>query len=182
MNPYDTYGSPTDERPPSRYREEEPYERTDTYRRCSPRKMENPKNFAALLTHLLAPNERRRPPPRDRSRSPIAIDRYQPGDRGDRGPRERNGRDDYFNDARPPPTRERDDRRRAPSPVAANIDRYVPGQDAAKPAVSINPLAILSHLIHKLVSASLLTGGDGRIKSKRRRKEHALVADGPRTA
>jgi hypothetical protein len=140
MNPYDTYGSPTDERPPSRYRDEEPFERSDTYRRRSPRKMENPKNFAALLTQLLAPNERRRPPPRDRSRSPMAIDRYQPGDRGDRGPRERNGRDDYFSDARPPPTRERDDRRRAPSPVAANIDRYVPGQDAAKPAVSINPL------------------------------------------
>jgi hypothetical protein len=141
MNPYDTYGSPTDERPPSRYRDEEPpYERTDSYRRRSPGTSRFPATRARVLTRRSVADDRRRPPPRARSRSPVAIDRYQPGDRGDRAGRERNGRDDYFNDARAPPTRERDERRRAPSPVAANIDRYVPGQDAAKSAVSVNPL------------------------------------------
>ena len=141
MNPYDTYGSPTDERPPSRYRDEEPpYERNDSYRRRSPGMSGFPATRTRVLTSHPAANDRRRPPPRERSRSPVAIDRYQPGDRGDRGGRERNGRDDYFNDARAPPNRERDERRRAPSPVAANIDRYIPGQDAAKPSVSVNPL------------------------------------------
>lgn len=75
-------------------------------------------------------NDRRRPPPRNRSRSPV-IDRYQPD-------RDR-GRDDYYDRNAPP--RDREDRRRAPSPTAANIDRYVPGQDADKPTVRVNPLA-----------------------------------------
>ena len=72
---------------------------------------------------------------RGRTRSPIAIDRYQPGER-DRG-----GRDDYHNDSRPFPPRDRDDRRRAQSPVPANIDRYVPGQDSVKPVLKANPMA-----------------------------------------
>ncbi len=79
-------------------------------------------------------NDRRRNGPRNRSRSPIAIDRYQPGDR------ERPARDDYYNESRTVASRDREDRRRAPSPTAANIDRYVPGQDAGKPLVRTNPL------------------------------------------
>ena len=108
-------------------------------------------------------NDRRRPAPRNRSRSPVAIDRYQPDRDRDRGERERDQprRDEYYDaprpaardprdtrdarearDAREPrDTRERDDRRRAPSPTAANIDRYVPGQEQNKPLVKINPLA-----------------------------------------
>ncbi|KAK5070786.1 hypothetical protein LTR64_007437 [Lithohypha guttulata] len=53
------------------------------------------------------------------------IDRYQPR------------RDDYY-DARNP--RDRDDRRRAPSPTPANIDRYVPGQEPDKPVIRLNPV------------------------------------------
>ncbi|KIW77549.1 hypothetical protein Z517_09995 [Fonsecaea pedrosoi CBS 271.37] len=132
MNPYEAYGSPTNERSPPRYRgRDESYERTDSYRRRSP-----------------VANDRRRPAPRNRSRSPVAIDRYQP-DRERERDRERNGRDDYYEGNRPAAretrdtrdARERDDRRRAPSPTAANIDRYVPGQDSNKPAVKVNPLA-----------------------------------------
>jgi hypothetical protein len=78
-------------------------------------------------------NDRRRPPPRNRSRSPAAIDRYQPE-------RDRPARDDFYEPQRTA-TRERDDRRRAPSPTAANIDRYVPGQEPNKPVVRVNPLA-----------------------------------------
>lgn len=93
-----------------------------------------------LIQGRIAGNERRRPPPRNRSRSPIAIDRYQPSER-DRGP-DRGPRDDAFYDSsRQVASRDREDRRRAPSPVAANIDRYVPGQDVAKPIMKINPLA-----------------------------------------
>ena len=36
--------------------------------------------------------------------------------------------------------REREDRRRAPSPTVANIDRYVPGQDTGKRPLPANPL------------------------------------------
>ncbi|AEO53576.1 hypothetical protein MYCTH_2295096 [Thermothelomyces thermophilus ATCC 42464] len=60
---------------------------------------------------------------RRRSRSPPAVDRYEPRARG---------RDDYAG------TRDRDDRsRRSPHPV---IDRYVPGQDSALPQSLNNPL------------------------------------------
>jgi hypothetical protein len=62
---------------------------------------------------------------RDRSRSPVAVDRYEPG--------KREPRDDY---GRP---RDRDDRRRASPP--GNIDRYVPGQGNDSPIITINPLA-----------------------------------------
>ena len=67
------------------------------------------------------PENRRPPRPRNRSRSPVAIDRYQPDPR--------NSRDDYFRERR-------DDRRRAPSPNGpANIDRYVPGQETSNNSV-----------------------------------------------
>ncbi|KAG7107919.1 Glucan 1 like protein [Verticillium longisporum] len=61
---------------------------------------------------------------RRRSRSPAAVDRYEP-----RGRRDDHGRD-------------RDDRRgdrRIGSPPA-NIDRYVPGQDNEGPSLTVNPL------------------------------------------
>lgn len=63
---------------------------------------------------------------RGRSRSPQAIDRYQP----DRQ------RDDYY--------RGRDDlhsrRRSSPPPVQPGIDRYVPGQEPPAPLITTNPL------------------------------------------
>jgi len=64
---------------------------------------------------------------RRRSRSPVAVDRYEPGAR----PRER---DSYRE------SRDREDRRRVPSPAPANIDRYVPGQDSNTPSITVNPL------------------------------------------
>jgi len=66
---------------------------------------------------------------RARSRSPVAIDRYQPGDRP--------LRDDHYGHSR-----DREDRRRVPTPPPnpANIDRYVPGQDAGVIPVRTNPL------------------------------------------
>ncbi|KIV92183.1 hypothetical protein, variant [Exophiala mesophila] len=121
MNPFEAYGSPPNERSPRyRARDEDNYARTDSYRRRSP---------------VNERNDRRRPPPRQRSRSPAGIDRYQP--ERDRPVRE--GRDDFYEPQRTN-TRDRDDRRRAPSPVAANIDRYVPGQGVNKPLVQTNPL------------------------------------------
>lgn len=69
---------------------------------------------------------------RARSRSPVIIDRYQPGDRS--------LRDDGYGHSREYPPRDREDRRRVPSPTA-NIDRYVPGQDSnLPPPVRTNPL------------------------------------------
>lgn len=62
---------------------------------------------------------------RRRSRSPPPVDRYEPRARG---------RDDYAG------PRDREDRRRIASPPA-NIDRYVPGQEAAPPQPLTNPLA-----------------------------------------
>jgi len=84
---------------------------------------------SAMLTHPTV-DDRRRPPPRARSRSPV-IDRYQPG-------RDRPPRDDYY-DPRSNP-RDREDRRRAPSPTPANIDRYVPGQEPEKSIIRMNPV------------------------------------------
>ncbi|OKL58711.1 hypothetical protein UA08_06045 [Talaromyces atroroseus] len=69
---------------------------------------------------------------RGRSRSPPAIDRYEPGDRN------RASRDEYYTPTRDYASRERDDRRRGPSP--AIIDRYVPGQDSGKRIIPTNPL------------------------------------------
>ena len=68
---------------------------------------------------------------RARSRSPVAIDRYQPSDRLNR--------DDIHGNSRDYPPRDREDRRRVPSPLG-NIDRYVPGQDSGKPQIRVNPL------------------------------------------
>ncbi|KAI1394123.1 uncharacterized protein F4822DRAFT_37324 [Hypoxylon trugodes] len=63
---------------------------------------------------------------RNRSRSPLPVDRYEPRARG--------SRDDYAG------TRDREERRRINSPPA-NIDRYVPGQTAAQPPQpTVNPL------------------------------------------
>ncbi|KAL4980918.1 hypothetical protein BDW66DRAFT_146695 [Aspergillus desertorum] len=61
------------------------------------------------------------------------IDRYEPSDR-------RASRDDYYSASREHTAREREDRRRIPSPMAANIDRYVPGQDTGKRSIPSNPL------------------------------------------
>ncbi|KAI9847181.1 MAG: hypothetical protein M1837_003044 [Sclerophora amabilis] len=64
--------------------------------------------------------DERRPRQRNRSRSPVQIDRYQPGQ--------------YYGGS----FRDREDRRRLPSPPPANVDRYVPGQDP-KP-ILVNPV------------------------------------------
>lgn len=61
------------------------------------------------------------------------VDRYEPSDR-------RSSRDDYYAASREHAVREREDRRRAPSPNVANIDRYVPGQDSTKRPMLTNPL------------------------------------------
>jgi hypothetical protein len=110
----------------------------------------------SLTDSLGTADDRRRPAARNRSRSPVGIDRYQPDrDRGRERENDRTSRGDYYDASRAPnretrdtrdaretrETRERDDRRRAPSPTVANIDRYVPGQEPAKPPVKANPLA-----------------------------------------
>lgn len=59
------------------------------------------------------------------------IDRYQPS--------ERLPRDDYYGQSREHASRDREDRRRPPSPIG-HIDRYIPGQTPAKPTVRANPL------------------------------------------
>lgn len=69
--------------------------------------------------------------PRARSRSPVNIDRYQPP--------ERILRDDYYGPSREHASRDREDRRRVPSP-SGHIDRYVPGQNPGKPAPRTNLL------------------------------------------
>ena len=89
--------------------------------------------FAPIILILLfsgAPPDRRGGyrGPRPRSRSPMMIDRYQPGDR----------RDEFLAQDRDHAPRDRPDRRRASSPV--NIDRYVPGQNGAKPFIRTNLL------------------------------------------
>ena len=72
---------------------------------------------------------------RGRSRSPVLIDRYQPG-----GPSGRLPRDDFYDQSREHASRNREDlRRRAPSPTPL-IDRYVPGQTPQQPIVRVNPL------------------------------------------
>ncbi|KAJ5081252.1 hypothetical protein N7456_013490 [Penicillium angulare] len=76
-----------------------------------------------------ASQDRRRA--RGRSRSPM-IDRYEPSDR--------RPREDFYNTSRDHAAREREDRRRPPSPTVANIDRYVPGQDSGKRPLPTNPL------------------------------------------
>jgi hypothetical protein len=62
---------------------------------------------------------------RGRSRSPSAIDRYQP---------DRVGRDYEYR------ARDGHRRRSSPPPVQSGIDRYVPGQDDFKPTFTTNPV------------------------------------------
>ncbi|KAI0136482.1 hypothetical protein BJ170DRAFT_699040 [Xylariales sp. AK1849] len=63
---------------------------------------------------------------RNRSRSPLPVDRYEPRARG---------RDEYV------APRDRDDRPRRVTSPPANIDRYVPGQSNNEPAApTVNPL------------------------------------------
>jgi uncharacterized C2H2 Zn-finger protein len=77
--------------------------------------------------HSFLPGADRSRRPRDRSRSPLAVDRYEPSGRQEYGrPRERE--------------RDRGDARRV-SPGPVNIDRYVPGQDSGPPPITVNPLA-----------------------------------------
>ncbi|OAL74672.1 hypothetical protein A7D00_0266 [Trichophyton violaceum] len=67
-----------------------------------------------------SPDRRRR-----RSRSPAAIDRYQPEREVRDRDRDRDRREDYYS------------RRRHPSPGAANTDRYIPGQqDGSSPSLT----------------------------------------------
>ncbi|CAI7653758.1 hypothetical protein PCG10_010455 [Penicillium crustosum] len=113
MDSYDGYGSP------GRSRESDSFTGRasgESYRRRSP-----------------ASQDRRRARPR--SRSPV-IDRYEPSER-------RSHREDFYNNSREHAAREREDRRRAPSPTVANIDRYVPGQDGSgggKRPIPTNPM------------------------------------------
>lgn len=78
------------------------------------------------LTYLtLGSGDRRPRQARNRSRSPQAIDRYQP---------ERSRDYDYR-------TRDGHNRRRSsPPPVQAGIDRYVPGQEDYTPKFTVNPI------------------------------------------
>ncbi|KAJ5801860.1 Arsenite resistance protein [Penicillium pulvis] len=104
----------------------------DTY--ASPGRKREAESFSGR-----APAEYRRRSPasqdrrrgRGRSRSPM-IDRYEPSDH--------TRRDDFYNNSREHAAREREDRRRPPSPNVVNIDRYVPGQDAGKRPPPTNPL------------------------------------------
>lgn len=128
MTSYETYGVSVDERQNGRFDDRD--ERRDTYRRRSPGKLHSSLQISLFFTMLTSPvaDDRRRPA-RNRSRSPV-IDRYQPA-------RDRGSRDDYYDQRN---NRDRDDRRRAPSPTPANIDRYVPGQEPEKPIVRMNPV------------------------------------------
>ncbi|KAJ6010089.1 hypothetical protein N7499_004507 [Penicillium canescens] len=110
MDSYDGFASPGRSREVDSFSGRTP---GDSYRRRSP-----------------ASQDRRRPRPR--SRSPV-IDRYEPSDR-------RTHREDFYNGSRESAAREREDRRRPPSPMAANIDRYVPGQDGGKRPLPTNPM------------------------------------------
>ncbi len=78
---------------------------------------------------ITGPQDRRPRGGRGRSRSPQAIDRYQPSD-------SRLPRDEFYGGPRG-----REDRRRSsPPPIQGNIDRYVPGQDAGKNTILVNPI------------------------------------------
>lgn len=135
MDSYDSYGSPPGRSEP-RYGRDDDFGR-DTYRRRSPgRSFGKTDSWVPDLTFCKAMGDRRAraAPARDRSRSPMNIDRYQPG----------RPRDDYY-DA----SRDRPDRRRAPSPQSANVDRYIPdqsppryipGQNSARPVLTTNVL------------------------------------------
>lgn len=112
----------------TRSQEERQWSPTDAVRRvgCFKRPTDGK---TGMTDRMLASQDRRRG--RGRSRSPM-IDRYEPSDR--------RPRDDFYNNSREHAAREREDRRRPPSPTVANIDRYVPGQDAGKRPMPTNPL------------------------------------------
>lgn len=102
----------------------------ESYRRRSPgTSLHHLSDKSCITDSSPASQDRRRG--RGRSRSPM-IDRYEPSDR--------RPRDDFYNSPRDHAAREREDRRRAPSPTVANIDRYVPGQDSGKRPLPTNPL------------------------------------------
>jgi len=104
----------------------------ENHRRRSPRMPFNrpPTERESPVAYWMpASQDRRRA--RGRSRSPM-IDRYEPSDR--------RSREDFYNSSRDHAAREREDRRRVPSPSVANIDRYVPGQDSGKRPLPTNPL------------------------------------------
>ncbi|KAI9722715.1 MAG: hypothetical protein M1812_001646 [Candelaria pacifica] len=125
MDSYQTYREPSDQRSPVLPIKVEPrwggpredfgpptLDRTDSYRRRSP-----------------GPQDRRPRGGRGRSRSPQAIDRYQPSDG-------RPPRDEFYGGPRG-----REDRRRSsPPPMQGNIDRYIPGQDTGKNTILVNPI------------------------------------------
>jgi len=129
MDSYDGYGSPGRIREPDSFSGRTP---ADSYRRRSPGRWLELSFNLSKIDRKLAPQDRRRARPR--SRSPV-IDRYEPSDR-------RPHREDHYNNSREHAAREREDRRRAPSPNVANIDRYVPGQELSggKRPIPTNPL------------------------------------------
>jgi hypothetical protein len=129
MDSYEGYGSPGRAREPDSFSGRTPAE---PYRRRSPgRYLESYLNLSKIDQKTVSQDRRRARP---RSRSPV-IDRYEPSDR-------RPHREDHYNNSREHAAREREDRRRAPSPTVANIDRYVPGQDLSggKRPLPTNPL------------------------------------------
>ncbi|KAJ5698733.1 hypothetical protein N7462_000738 [Penicillium macrosclerotiorum] len=93
-------------------------------------RLRSPTDAGHRLMMALVSQDRRRGG-RGRSRSPM-IDRYEPT--------ERRPREDFYNSSREHAAREREDRRRPPSPNVANIDRYIPGQDGGKRLPLSNPL------------------------------------------
>ena len=95
--------------------------------------------FHLLILHFAGADRQRRP--RDRSRSPLGVDRYEPSSRIKR--------EDYGGLRERERGRDRDDRRR-PSPPPRDIDRYIPGEGtregARLPPLTTNPLADPSKL------------------------------------
>ncbi|KAK4930961.1 hypothetical protein LTR28_011602, partial [Elasticomyces elasticus] len=146
MDPYGSYGRspPLPTRIESRDRDDYGRPPTEAYRdtrdrRRSPGELAvqmpqtrlsfNRLSFAGTPAQLTSITARPRGG-RGRSRSPAAIDRYQP----DRLPR-----DDYY-DSRAREDLNRDRRRSSPKPMPPSIDRYVPGQDPPTPIILTNPL------------------------------------------
>ena len=99
---------------------------------CVPRANFSPSMTDAYDFSAVGPQDRRGTyrGGRARTRSPPNIDRYQPG--------ARLPRDDFYESSRDHMSRNREERRRPPSP-APHIDRYVPGQ-TPQPAIRVNPL------------------------------------------
>ena len=137
MDSYDGYGSS-----PARNRDDYSSRLgVDSYRRRSPSKLDTisfcisqfllwwVQFFSDGYTCAVSQDRRRG---RNRSRSPVIIDRYQP-------PPRRLPRDDHYVPSRDQAIPDREDRRRVPSPNVANIDRYVPGKDSGRRPIPPNP-------------------------------------------